>query len=170
MGKLKRLLTFLLLVGVSLSSAQFSDTKPQASGANDSVCFAVKDTTPLSFNFSETGRSERSGSKSVMATLREEVRSFADKLPELSLSWLGVSCYVRNPLRYKLDPGISYEHQIGFRKGDWTLSIDGIGTNTLGDVNIALQYPVSPSMNVFVRYTDTQYRIDFQAWGKLPWE
>jgi hypothetical protein len=114
--------------------------------------------------------SRQSGSKSIAKTLREEMKSLGNSLPDLSLSLLGVSWYVRNPLRYRLAPGSTYAHQMGFSSGEWNLTIDGIKTNTFEDLDIALQWPVNTSMNLFVRYSDMQYRLDLQAFGKLPWE
>jgi hypothetical protein len=176
-----------MVVGVSLSSAQHSEVTPQANdrGGNLSVGLwreapakgmmidaqgRVKDTGSVLVKFSDEGNSRQSGSKSFLTSVREEMTSLADRLPELSVSWLGVSCYVRNPLRYKLSPGSTYAHQMGFSAGDWFLSVDGIKTDTFEDLRIALQCPVGKRINVFVGYSDMQYKVDVHAIGKLPWE
>ena len=130
----------------------------------------VKDTGSVLVKFSDEGKARQSGSTSFLTSVREEMNSLADRLPDLSVSWLGVSCYVRNPLRYKLSPGSTYAHQMGFSTGDWFLSVDGIKTNTFEDLRIALQCPVGKRISVFVGYSDMQYKLDVHAIGKLPWE
>ena len=146
-----------MVVGVSLSSAQ-------------NLEHSVRGSEPVFVKFSEEGRPQQSNSRSFVASLRERMESLADRLPDLSIAWLGVSCYVRNPLRYKLAPGSTYAHQMGFSAGDWNLSVDGIKPSTLEDLNIALQCPVGERIHLFVRYSDMQYRVDVFACGKLPWE
>ena len=172
-GAMKTFLTILVVAGVSFANAQDSlrlAMVPEANARKDTVSSSVKANGPISFNVSDEGRSNRSGSPSVLSAIREEINSLAVKLPDLSVSWLGFSGYVRNPLRYKLSPGSTYPHQIGFSKGDWTLSIDGIKTNTLEDLHIALQYPFGKSMTFLVRYNDMQYKVGIQSFGALPWE
>ncbi len=188
--KMKKSLTILMVVGVSLSSAQdlqYSEMRPRANDRADSVSVGVKSGAPdkglmyvarseargtesVFVKFSGKGNLGRSDSRSFVTSLREEMRSLVDRLPDLSIAWLGVSCYVRNPLRYKLAPGSTYAHQMGFSAGDWNLSVDGIKPNTLEDLHIALQCPVGERISLFVRYTDMQYKVDVYAIGRLPWE
>jgi hypothetical protein len=173
MGKVKKLFMILAWACTSLASAQGSHSSgmvPRAPRAEDSVSRASSGKEAVSFNFSEQGRYNRPGAPSVFTALREEVNSFALKLPDISVYWLGVSCYVRNPLRYQLSPGSTYAHQIGLSNGNWILSIDGIKTNTLDDMRVALQYPLGRSVTFLVRYEGTQYRIGVQSAGVLPWE
>ncbi len=155
---MKTLLTFLLLADVTLSNAQYLETKAETSSQSIQIMLP------------DDKRPCRPAPRSLASSIRMEVASLADRLPDLAVSWLGVSCYVRNPLRFKLSPGSTYPHQIGVSSGNWFLSIDGIRTNTLEDVDIALQYPLGTKIKLFVRYADMQYKLDLYAFGKMPWE
>jgi hypothetical protein len=190
MGQLKKLLTILMVTGVSLLSAQdfrHSAMTPQANDRDDSVAVGVRceppskglmiavpdgarKTEPVLVKFSDKEKPKRSGSTSILSSLREKMNSLADRFPDLSVSCLGVSWYVRNPLRYRLAPGRTYGHQMGFNAGDWFLSVDGIQPNTLEDLRLALQCPVGSKINLFLRYSDSRYWVDVHALGKLPWE
>jgi hypothetical protein len=108
--------------------------------------------------------------RSFITTFREEMKALGNSIPEVSLSLFGISWYVRNPLRYRLSPGNTYAHQMGFSTAGWSLTIDGIRTNTFENLDIALQWPVNSGMNVFVRYSDMQCWLALQTFGKLPWE
>ena len=187
---MKKLLTVLMVVGVSLLSAQdfrHSGMRPQANAREDSLSFSPRPDTPdqgtiyaaqdqvrsteqVDVSFREGGKPKPSGARTFVTALREEMNILSDSFPDLSLSWLGVSCYVRNPLRYTLSPGNTYAHQMGFRTGDWILTVDGIKTDTFQDLDIALQCPVGKRVNLFIRYSDMQYKVDFHAFGRLPWE
>lgn len=107
---------------------------------------------------------------SFFESLREEIGSWTGAVPDLSTSWLGISCFVRNPVRYMLVPEKNYAHELGFRTGDWVLSIDGIRSNTLQDLKIALEFPLGKTVSLFVKRSDISYNLDVDVSGKLPWQ
>ncbi len=175
MGTMKKSLAVLIVLGVSLASAQdveHSRAKCDKPGNEPMIASqnGVRDTEPVGVKFSDQRKAERPGAKSIFNSVREEMNSLADRFPDLSVSWLGVSCYVRNPLRYRLAPGRTFAHQMGFNAGNWFLSVDGIQPSTLEDLKLALQCPVGSRINLFLRYSDSQYWVDVHAIGKLPWE
>ncbi len=180
MVELKKLITILLVAGVSFSSAQESArTDTDCVGAKRGVTDngltiangeAARGSESMYLDLSERKQPGQPRPKTMFSSFRKEMKILATTLPDLSVSWFGLSCYVRNPLKFKLSPGTTYDHQMGFASGDFVLSVDGIKTTTLADMNLALQYPVSESMNLFFRYRDTHYMVDLQALGKLPWE
>ena len=187
---MKKLLTILVLVGVSFSRAQHPDpsvTELPLNGGGGSLPTDMSSEAPIASNVITPGEQAkstesvciilpderkpmRSRSRSFFTAFREEMNSFALTLPDLSASWFGFSWYVRNPLRYKLSPGSTYEHQFGLSSGDWLLSVDGIGMTSLSRLDIAFQYPFGKNMSLCVRYNDLQYKLNIQAVGKLPWE
>lgn len=108
-------------------------------------------------------------SRSFVKSLQEELRSLAGAVPDLSISWLGVSCFIRNPVRYMLVPDSSFAHELGFGTGKLNLSIDGIKPNTFQEINIALRFALGSTANVVVRRSDIYYMLGFDLYGKLPW-
>ena len=187
---MKTWLTILVLGSVSLSAAQSlkqSGTEPLPLGEADTVSTTVKVWTPteslvivpgereklsesIFFKLPEQTQSRQPESKSFASQFRKEMNSLAVTIPDLSASWLGFSWYIRNPLRYKLSPGSTYAHQLGFSSGKWVFSVDGIGMTSLENLDVALQYPFAKNMSLYLRYSDMQYKLNLQATGKLPWE
>jgi hypothetical protein len=190
MGRVKKAWVILLLIGAPLLSAQDveqSATAPQRKGEADTVSaeagpVALHESLVIApgereklgesifFRLPEEGRSKQPESKTFASEFRKEINSIALTLPDLSASWFGFSWYVRNPLRYKLSPGSTYEHQFGLSSGKWVLSVDGIGMTSLENLDVALQYPFGKNMSLYFRYNDMQYKLRIQATGKLPWE
>lgn len=190
MGQMNRLLTILVLASASLLSARELEqagiaSQPDGrqdsvsatarpSALNESLVIAPGEREKLSesifFKLPERGKSSQPESRTFAAEFRKEMNSLALTLPDLSASWFGFSWYVRNPLRYKLSPGSTYEHQFGLSSGKWVLSVDGIGMNSFDNLDVALQYPFGKNMSLWVRYSDMQYKLNIQATGKLPWE
>jgi hypothetical protein len=186
----KKSLTILMLVGVSLLSAQDieqSGAVPQLKGEADTASTAVisrvlneslvivpgereKLDESIFFKLPEEGKLKQPESKTFASEFRKEMNSLALTLPDLSASWFGVSWYVRNPLRFKLSPGSTYAHQLGLSSGRWVLSVDGIGMTSLENLDVALHYPFAKNMSLNLRYSDMQYKLNIQATGKLPWE
>lgn len=188
--KVKLLLTIAVLFGVSVASAQNSEQRGWTRPLNDpedTVSAAVRFAVPgesqvlvpgqrerlgesIFLKLPDEGKSKQSDSRSFASEFRKEMNALAVTLPDLSASWGTVSWYVRNPLRYKLSPGSTFEHQAGLKSGKWVLSVDGIGMNSLENLDIALQYPFAKNMSLYVRYSDMQYKLDIRAFGKMPWE
>jgi hypothetical protein len=108
--------------------------------------------------------------RSFVKSLQEELRSWTGAIPDLSISWLGVSCFLRNPVRYMLVPDSSFAHELGFGTGQFNLSIDGIKPNTFQEINIALRFALGRTTHVVVRRSDIYYMLGFDLYGKLPWE
>jgi hypothetical protein len=182
-------LTGLLLAGASLSNAQSfeeSEVGLEPGGTADTVSAErspklreslvivpgerEKLGESIFFKLPEELKSRQPESKTFASEFRKEMNSLAVTLPDLSASWFGFSWYVRNPLRYKLSPRSTYEHQLGLSSGTWTLSVDGIGMNSLERLDVAFQYPFGKNMSLLIRYSDMQYKLNIQATGKLPWE
>jgi len=180
MVEVKKLITILIVLVVSFSSAQENARKDGTCvglkrGVTDNgLTFAdgewARGSESMMLDLSERKQPRQLRPRTLFSSFRQEMKSLASTLPDVAVSWFGLSCYVRNPLKYKLSPGSTYDHQVGLATGDWSLSVDGIKPTTLADMHLALQYPVSASMNLFFRYRDTHYMVDLQALGKLPWE
>ncbi len=177
---MKTLLFALIVLSVSVLSAQ--DLKE--TGVNQHA--AVKDhglfagTRVLAFNevppiaavqaakidFGKKTASRRS----FVQSLREEMKSWTGALPDLTTSLLGVFCYVRNPLKFVLAPSRSFRHELGFRTDDWMVSVDGIRSNNLQDVEIALHFPMGKASSLLIKRNNLSYTLDFDLTGELPWE
>jgi hypothetical protein len=108
--------------------------------------------------------------KTPFESFRKELDSLTSTLPDLSASWWGITGRLRNPLRYKIVPRQSFADELSFQTGKWLLSINGIRSTTLEDLELALFYPFGETMNVVVRSDGVYYVMTFDLSGKLPWE
>ena len=178
---MNNLLVVVMVLGVSFMSAQAMAQAgaTQRGATNDDGSFigrrfaTIDEDLTIAPRYSEVNFAvfrRVSGPASFVESIRKEISIWSGTLPDLSGSWLGIFCYVRNPLRYGFAPENSYPHQIGFCSGDWNLSVDGIKLNSLQDMNIILRFSPGRTLTLFVKRSDILYTFDLALSGKLPWE